>query len=466
MAHRAQTGALLPDAWQWLASTQGLATLEHAADIQAVSGAAGANVALRREGLPPDRVAALLKQVDLRARAVRKFGPTAARLLFTPAGLEQATRCTVADARAARLAKTGRAAARKSDEGPRGAGGGTERRDTREATGHPQLTVADLGCGIGGEAMALLRAGIAVEAVEIDPLTATFADHNLHEAWTEARQRFPSLPAPVVHTADVAEVVPALADRVDAVIFDPARRTSGHRETRRVSPDAYSPPLDLVWRILAQTGGVVKLGPGFPHEAIPGWGADLPPSPHAGAHLPLESQWVSVDGAVVELAVWVGSAARRGAHTAATVVRGDAVSELSASSEDAQAPVRTIGRFLHEPDGAVIRARLMGRLARQIDAGVIDPHVAYLTTDAPVESPLVQSFRIVQELPFREKALKHALRELGIGQLEIKKRGVEIDPALLLTGLGRGGDRAATLILTRVGERRLALLTERLPAGL
>ena len=51
-----------------------------------------------------DLAAAALTQADLRRRAVAKFGPDGGGMFFTRAGLEQATRRTVADRRAARLA--------------------------------------------------------------------------------------------------------------------------------------------------------------------------------------------------------------------------------------------------------------------------------------------------------------------------------------------------------------------------
>ena len=59
------------------------------------------------------------------------------------------------------------------------------------------------------------------------------------------------------------------------------------------------------------------------------------------------------------------------------------------------------------------------------------------------------------------KALSRALRERGIGVLEIKKRGVDVDPAKLRTSLKLRGDDAATLIVTRVSSRRLTLLADR-----
>lgn len=127
--------------------------------------------------------------------------------------------------------------------------------------------------------------------------------------------------------------------------------------------------------------------------------------------------------------------------------------------------MRELGAYLHEPDGAVIRARLIGDVARSLEAGMLDEHIAYLTSDAALTSPFVQSFRVRDVLPADTKGLAAALRERGIGRLEIKKRGVDVDPAALRTKLKLRGEASATLILTRIGDRRTAILADRIAAG-
>ena len=92
---------------------------------------------------------------------------------------------------------------------------------------------------------------------------------------------------------------------------------------------------------------------------------------------------------------------------------------------------RELGAYIHEPDGSVIRARLIGEVGRALDAGMLAPGMAYLTGDAAVTSPFVSSFRVREVLPNDVKALGKALRSRGIGTLEIKKRGVDVDPAAL-----------------------------------
>ena len=191
----------------------------------------------------------------------------------------------------------------------------------------------------------------------------------------------------------------------------------------------------------------LKLGPGFDRDLIPSTA---------------EAQWISADGQVVELGLWFGALARPGIRRAALVLRGDQADELTAESDSEDEETGPLGEYLYEPDGAVIRARLIGDLARRIDGRMMSDQIAYITADSAVETPFAAGFRILEALPYAEKDLKKALRQRGIGTLEIKKRGVDVDPAALRRRLGLNGDRPATLVLTRVAGRHTALLAERL----
>ena len=120
------------------------------------------------------------------------------------------------------------------------------------------------------------------------------------------------------------------------------------------------------------------------------------------------------------------------------------------------------GAFLHEPEGSIIRARLIGDVARSLGAGPVAEQIAYLTGDADARSPFATTFRVRETLPADPKPLARALRERGIGTLEIKKRGVDIDPAEFRKKLKLSGTEKATLFVTRIGARRTAILADRL----
>ena len=66
-----------------------------------------------------------------------------------------------------------------------------------------------------------------------------------------------------------------------------------------------------------------------------------------------------------------------------------------------------------------------------------------------------------EELPADDAGCARRCATRGIGTLEIKKRGVDVDPAVLRTELKLRGDESATLIVTRVGAKRLAILADR-----
>ena len=90
------------DAFRWLLTDEGqalLARAERGRPRRARSCTSRPSCGVRRR---PTAVAAALTQVELRERAEPKFGELADRLYFTPDGLEQATRLSVATHRAGR----------------------------------------------------------------------------------------------------------------------------------------------------------------------------------------------------------------------------------------------------------------------------------------------------------------------------------------------------------------------------
>ena len=359
---------------------------------------------LRRAGHSPGLVAAVLSQSKLRAKAEGKFGEFAKRMLFTEAGLEQATRLRVAALHAGRFQAAG-------------------------------LTrIADLGSGIGGDAIAIAALDLDVTAVELDEVTAAIATYNL-APWTNA----------TVVNADVSDVD---LGPFDGVYLDPARRTAGHRNTSRITnPADYSPSLDFAFGIAERLPTGLKLGPGIDRDLIP-----------AGA----EAQWVSLDHDVVELGLWFGSLARAGIRRSALVMGTHGTAELTAGEDSPDVETGSLGEFVYEPDGAVIRARLIGDLGRRLSATMLSDSIAYLTSDVATATPFASCFRVIEALPLDERTLRKELAKRGIGTLEIKKRGVDVDPAAFRKKLSLRGDASATLILTRVAGRHTALLCERI----
>ena len=381
--------------FQWLQTDDGRALLARASEA-ATDTPVGGELALQsrlREHAGAERVAAALSVVELRAKAVEKFGDLAASLFFTRDGLEQATRLSVSQHRAARFTAAG------------------------------VSTVLDLGCGIGGDLIAFAAAGLTAAGVDLDELRVEMARANLAVAGLGG----------AVMVADATKV-----DHTpfDAVFADPARR-SAHGRTFDV--DDWTPPWSFVSGLFRRDA-CVKVAPGIPHSLIPD---------------EVEGEWVSVNGEVKEAALWSGRLATT--ERRATVIGSGGLATLT-DEDDTGAGVREVGAFLYEPDGAVIRAGLVTAVAAGVDGGLLDHRIAYVTSDSSFHTPFARSYRVVEELPYREKQLRAALRERNIGTLTIKKRGVRVDPDALRKRLGLTGSEEATIVLTRVADRGAAYL--------
>ncbi|XVV13532.1 THUMP-like domain-containing protein [Actinoplanes sp. CA-131856] len=392
-----------------LRTPEGVKALDSAMEVAGSDPLAAAS-ALRARGVPPELASAALTQVELRRRAVAKFGADAASMFFTRAGLEQATRAVVAERRARRLAEAG------------------------------VRTLADLGCGLGADALAAARSGISVYAVEADPETAAMAAANAEILGLDVR----------VECADATSVA---VEKYDAVFADPARRKAGRG--RVFDPKSYSPPWDFIASLPDRVPRtVLKLAPGIDHDLLP-----------PGA----EGEWTSVDGDLVEAAFWCGPLAE--VPRRATLLReksdksvgtesGGArvgVSELTGSGGE-KAPVGAVGAFLYDPDGAVVRSHLVAELAAGIGGRLGDPEIAYLYTDEAVDTPFARRLEVTDVMAFSLKRLRALLRERGVGRIEIRKRGSALEPEQLRKDLRLSGPNAASLVLTRVAGAPTALL--------
>ncbi|HET7385756.1 MAG TPA: methyltransferase domain-containing protein [Nocardioidaceae bacterium] len=393
------------EAFGWLLTPPGQALLgaaekayaEHDADPVRTA------AALRREATG-EHAAASLTQVTLRHRAAAKFGELAARMYFTPDGLEQATRLRVATHRASRVALAS------------------------------PSSVLDVGCGIGGDLLALARAGLTVAGVDRDPLRVAVARANLDSLGLGG----------AVQEAD--------ADHLDltpfGVVFaDPSRRNAAGRV---FDLDGWSPPWSFVQRVL-DVPACVKVAPGIPHDVVPE---------------SVEAEWVSESGEVKEAALWstyLATAKRRATVIGSGPEGQPAGLATLTDADDADDGVRPVGRFLYEPDGAVIRAGLVTAVAAGVHGGLVDPNIAYVTGDEAFRTPFARGFEVLDTLPYREKQLRAALRERNIGTLTIKKRGVGVAPDQLRKRLALRGDEAATIVLTRAAGKGTALLVRPFP---
>lgn len=371
------------------------------ADAEAVSAAddLARAAALRRRHptAAPALVAAALTQASLRRAALAKLGSDAACLWATREALEQATRRGVAEHRAARLAAYS-----------------------------PGGSLVDLGCGLGADLVAAARAGLAVTGVDADPLRVALAAANLAELGL------------------TGGVLQADATHVDLTAYDLAFCDPARRDARgRVSdPRDCSPPWDVVTSWL-QRPTVVKTTPAIAHALVP---------------VGVEAEWVSDGGDLVEAALWGGPLA--GVRRRATVLPAGATLTDRDDPGPAAVGVAGPGAYWLEPDDAVVRAGLVTAVAARVGGWLLDPNIAYVSTDSDARTPFARTYRVLEEVPYHEKALRAALRARDVGALTIKKRGVDVVPERLRARLRLRGSRSATLVLTRVAGAGRAYLVE------
>ncbi|MBU6144332.1 MAG: class I SAM-dependent methyltransferase, partial [Acidobacteria bacterium] len=229
---------------------------------------------LRKDGHDPELIATVLSQVKLRRKAREKFGEFADQMLFSQAGLEQASRLSVAAIHAGRFRKAGISA------------------------------VADLGCGIGAEALAMASLDINVSAFDSDELTAALATYNL--------AHFSNV---TVEQADVTKLDLSI---FGGLFFDPARRDS---KNRKFNPEDFSPSFSFVLENAKTKATIIKLGPGHPHDQIPE---------------AAEAVWVSVNGDLVELSLYFNEVKRVDVSRSALLISPNGTFEISAKTPTTQ----------------------------------------------------------------------------------------------------------------------------------
>jgi hypothetical protein len=383
-----------------LLSPEGTRLLALVAEARTSHEAPLATAARLRRDYPAGLVAAATAQDELRVAGQAKF-TRALQMLFTRPGLEQASSETLARHRAVRLAERAPAA-----DNP----------------------AADLGCGIGGDLIAL-AAGRDILAVDRDPEHLLMAAHNAGVYDVAASLS--------TAQADVREV--SLAGRT-TVFVDPARRSPrGAQQRRRLRPGDSEPPLDWCFALTGQVPNVVvKAAPGLPAGTTPdGW----------------ETEFVADGRDLKEAVLW--SPALATATSRATIL--PAGHTLTPEPGD-PVPVQAPGAYLFDPSPAVTRAGLVEDLARRLGAWKIDDQIAFLSAGTAARTPFARTLTVVESAPWNERHFARRLRELGIGSADLRRRGLAGDVDQIRRRLKLSGPHRATLVLTRVADRPWGLI--------
>lgn len=349
-----------------------------------------------RKVLSADRASAIVSTARLRKRGEEKFGVRARSMFFSEKALQQASPWSVARYTARRFSSF--------------------------------AWVADLGCGLGGDSLALAEEGPQVLAIDRDRLAAELARANARAL------KFAS------HIHVIQADLTAASWRLPAAWADPGRRDG---DRRIFHPEALQPPLSALLRLQARRTPHmgIKLMPGLKHS-------DIPPA--------AEAEWISLNGKLKEAVLWLGDLVQRPARRATLLPAG-----LSLWAQGERAAVRPPGAILYEPDPAVIRAGAVGDLAQMLGLWQIDSSIAYLSGDAWIKSPFARAWRIIEHFPFDLKGLNRRLRVLQARVVAVKKRGSPIEPEPFRKRLYRRPDgRPVIVVLTRVINKPWMLICD------
>jgi hypothetical protein len=399
------------DDYRWLVDSEAAKWLAEAAAEAARPGFSPVRLAARlRETLSPGRTRLVLEQAELRGRGREKFA-RAESMFFSRISLEQATDELLA------TYKSGRFPA--------------------------EVPVADLCCGIGGDAMALAGRE-RLTAIERDPAVVIFAKANLKvfPAASVANHEIDSIAIDKLHLRDFG-----------AWHIDPDRRPDGRRTTK---VELYEPGVETIRALLSTNpNAAVKLAPAADFSET--WWQDA------------ELEWIGRGRQCRQLVAWFGALAQYTGQRRATIISGQigqppqVAGSFVGEPEVECAIADKIGRYVFEPDAAVLAAKLEGSLARKHGMSAIAGGVAYFTADELIADGALTAFEVLETMPYDVKRVKAWLSQRRFGRLEVKKRGVPLEPEQVRRNLQNSGEEAATILLARIKGQITAIVSRRIP---
>ncbi|MBS0204553.1 MAG: methyltransferase domain-containing protein [Planctomycetes bacterium] len=293
--------------------------------------------------------------------------------------------------------------------------------------------VWDLCCGIGGDAIAIAER-CSVTAIDLNPAACQRTRWNAEAYGVESRLE--------TRTADVLTLQPEGV----WIHVDPDRRAGSEGKASRI--EDYVPGLpELIGLMSRCRGGAIKVGPAS------NFGGKFPDA---------EIELISLSGECKEATVWFGELAGRQPFRATVLPSGESI---AGHPLDAVSVVAPLGRYLYDPDPAVVRAGLIDVVAERLDLNRLDGAEEYLTSDSLVSSTFVHPFEVLAELPNNESDLRSWLRASDFGQVEIKCRHIRVHAETLRRRLPLPGNQPGVVILARLNGKARMICARRIVSG-
>lgn len=289
--------------------------------------------------------------------------------------------------------------------------------------------VWDLCSGIGSDAIAIAT-HCHVTAVDLNPAACLRTQWNAEVCGVASQLQA------------VCRDVLQLEDLGGLVHVDPDRRAGSEGKASRI--EDYVPSLpDLLSIMQRCQGGAIKVGPAC------NFGGKFPNT---------EIELISLFGECKEATVWFGELAGPQPFRATVLPSGETI---AGHPLDAVAPVTPLGRYVYDPDPAVVRAGLLDVVAQKIELTRIDEAEEYLTSDTLVNSAFVQAFEVLAELPHNENELRSWLRKSDFGQVEIKCRHIPVQAETLRRRLPLPGNQPGVVLVAKIAGKSRTICARR-----
>lgn len=288
----------------------------------------------------------------------------------------------------------------------------------------------DLCCGIGGDAVAL-AARCDVTAVDRNPAACLRVEWNAEVYGVASRVK------------TICSDVGSLNEIGGFLHIDPDRRPGSAGRVSRV--EDYEPGLPVLKELMARCrGGAIKVGPA---------------SNFGGKFDDVEIELISLGGECKEATIWFGELAGEAPFRATALPSGETI---AGHPLDASVGIVPLGRYIFDPDPAVVRAGMIDLVAERLGLNRLDGAEEYLTGDSLPASAFVEPFEVLADLSNNERELRAWLRTSDFGQIEIKCRHIPVQAESLRRRLPLPGDQPGVLIFARCDGKSRAILARRL----